>query len=246
MQRILILGATSSIARALATEFARHGASLFLAARDLEEVQRTAQDLQIRFQVPVHAGVFEAEDLASHPGLLETVRQDLGEVDGVVFAVGMLGSQPGDSHEPEKAVHLVEVNLTAAVSVLSRLANQMEASGRGFIAGISSVAGDRGRQSNYVYGAAKGGLSLFLQGLRNRLEKRHVKVFTIKPGFVDTAMTYGAKGLFLVASPEAVARSIHRIINRKPSGVYYLPWFWRAIMLVIRLIPEGIFKKLSL
>jgi len=116
---------------------------------------------------------------------------------------------------------------------------------RGFIIGISSVAGDRGRQSNYVYGAAKGALSLYLQGLRNRLHPSGVRVITIKPGFVDTAMTYGLPGMFLVASPQAVGESIASSPG-KSADVVYLPWFWRYIMLIIKHIPEPIFKRLKL
>jgi short-subunit dehydrogenase len=121
----------------------------------------------------------------------------------------------------------------------------METQGQGFIVGLSSVAGDRGRQSNYVYGAAKAGFSTYLQGLRNRLEGKGVRVYTLKLGFVDTALTYGMDGLFLVASPEQIAASTLKILG-KSSGIYYLPGFWRWIMLFIRMIPERVFKKLSL
>ncbi len=140
---------------------------------------------------------------------------------------------------------IIDSNFTGAASILSHCANHFESMKSGFIIGISSVAGDRGRQSNYVYGAAKGALSLYLQGLRNRLYPGGVRVITIKPGFVDTAMTYGLPGLFLVASPQYMGNRIVAALG-KSADVVYLPWFWRYIMLIIKLIPEPIFKRMKL
>jgi NAD(P)-dependent dehydrogenase (short-subunit alcohol dehydrogenase family) len=162
----------------------------------------------------------------------------------VVLAFGYLGDQLAarDFSVGEK---VIAANFTGAASILSHCANYFETLQRGFIIGISSVAGDRGRQSNYVYGAAKGALSLYLQGLRNRLFSSGVRVITIKPGFVDTAMTYGLPGLFLVASPQDIGERIASTPNKKPD-VVYLPWFWRYIMLIIQHVPEPIFKRLKL
>jgi short-subunit dehydrogenase len=157
--------------------------------------------------------------------------------------MGYLGDQAKGQCDGEEARRILETNFTGCVSALNILANHFEPRRAGFICAISSVAGDRGRQSNYLYGAAKAGLSAYLQGLRNRLFHAHVKVLTVKPGFVDTHMTYGRSGLFLVASPESVAKGIFRAIV-KGKDVVYLPWFWRPIMLVVRSIPEGIFKRL--
>jgi decaprenylphospho-beta-D-erythro-pentofuranosid-2-ulose 2-reductase len=140
---------------------------------------------------------------------------------------------------------VIASNFTGAVSILSYCANYFEPLQRGFIIGISSVAGDRGRQSNYVYGAAKGALSLYLQGLRNRLFAKGVRVITIKPGFVDTAMTFGLPGLFLVATPQSIGERIVAALG-KSADIVYLPGFWRYIMLIIKHIPEPIFKRMKL
>jgi decaprenylphospho-beta-D-erythro-pentofuranosid-2-ulose 2-reductase len=140
---------------------------------------------------------------------------------------------------------MVAVNYLGAMSVLDQCANLLATAGAGFIVGISSVAGDRGRQSNYYYGSAKAGLTAYLSGLRNRLSGQGVQVLTVKPGFVDTAMTYGLEGMFLVASPEDVGRQIVRAVEKRRNTVY-LPWFWRYIMLIIRHIPEFLFKRLKL
>ncbi len=204
-----------------------------------------AADLEIRYGISVHCGRVDAVDFAAHEKFLENAIRTLGEIQGVVFAIGYLGEQPRESVDPETALKIINVNLTAAISLLAPIANVLEKQGQGFIMGLSSVAGDRARQSNYAYGAAKGGLSLYLDGLRNRLDRQGVKVMTLKLGFVDTAMTYGKRGMFLVASPEQVARRAWQILQ-KPSGIYYVPRFWRIILLVIRLIPESVFKRLKL
>ncbi|MCZ6768166.1 MAG: SDR family oxidoreductase [Acidobacteria bacterium] len=245
MKHVLILGATSSIARAMASVFAREGAKLFLGGRDLSELEHMAADLGIRYGISVHCGRVDAEDFAAHEKFLENAIGTLEEIHGVVFAIGYLGEQPRESTDPAAARKIININLSAAISLLAPLANILEEQGDGFIMGLSSVAGERGRQSNYVYGAAKGGLSLYLDGLRNRLESQGVKVITLKLGFVDTEMTYGQSGLFLVASPAQVAKLAWRTLQ-KPSGIYYVPRFWRIIMLVIRMIPESVFKRLKL
>ena len=203
------------------------------------------RDLEIRHDAVVKTACFEATDFDSHGAFIDGCVRSLEGLDGVVFAVGLLGEQPEASRNAGQARHLVDVNLTSAVSLLAPVADFLEAQGHGFIIGLSSVAGERGRQSNYVYGAAKGGLSLFLQGLRNRLDRKRVRVYTIKLGFVDTGMTFGLKGLFLVAAPERIDRAVADCLRRR-AGAYYLPGFWRWIMTIIRLIPEPIFKKMEL
>ena len=245
MKQVLILGATSSIARAIASELAREGVSLFLGGRDLAELEHMAADLNIRYGIRAHYGSVDAEDFAAHEDFLENAIRTLGGIDGVVFAIGYLGEQPKESADPVTALKIMNINLSAAISLLAPIANIFEKQGHGLIMGLSSVAGDRARPSNYVYGTAKGGLTLYLDGLRNRLDRQGVKVITLKLGFVDTEMTYGKRGLFLVASPEQVAKSACQTLQ-KPSGVYYLPRFWRMIMLVIRLIPDSVFKRLNL
>jgi short-subunit dehydrogenase len=242
---VLILGATSSIARASAQAFAAKGHSLFLAGRDVAELERVALDLQVRFQVMVRCGYFHAEALDDHRSFFEGVLKASGELAGVLLAFGELGEQKRATQEFAEALTIINRNFIGACSILTYCANYFGNLGKGFIIGISSVAGNRGRQSNYVYGAAKGGLSLFLQGLRNRLHHAGVRVITIKPGFVDTAMTFGLPGMFLVADPRKVGKQIVDSLDRS-KDIRYIPGFWRYIMLVIEWIPEFIFKRLKL
>lgn len=241
---VLVLGATSAIARGTAAAFAARGDNLYLASRDLDELKRIAADLHIRYGVKVHCGLFDAAATATHAAFFQSVIQEMHELSGVVLAFGLLGDQQA-ARDFNVAEMIIASNFTGAVSILSHCANHFEPLKRGFIIGISSVAGDRGRQSNYVYGAAKGALSLYLQGLRNRLFASGVRVITIKPGFVDTAMTFGLPGLFLVASPQTIGKQIVRTLS-KSTDVVYLPGFWRFIMLIIKHVPEAIFKRMKM
>jgi short-subunit dehydrogenase len=243
-QAVLILGATSAIARGTAAAFAKQGYALYLASRDTDELRRIAADLQLRYGVEVQHGAFDAEATATHDAFLKSVVAAMPHLQGVVLAFGYLGDQMA-ARDFKVGEKIIASNFTGAASILSHCADYFEPLKRGFIIGISSVAGDRGRQSNYVYGAAKGALSLYLEGLRNRLYPSGVRVITVKPGFVDTAMTYGLPGLFLVASPQDVGTRIVRTLD-KSADVVYLPWFWRYIMLIIRHVPERIFKRLKL
>lgn len=235
-KKILVLGATSAIARATAHHFAHAGDELFLAGRDMSEIERIAADIHIRYQTKVAIGHFVAEDTEKHEHFFRDVTHQLGGLDGVLLATGYMGEDPQ---------LVLMANFNGPVSILNLCADYLAAQNRGFIIGISSVAGDRGRQSNYIYGSAKAGLSIYLQGLRNRLFKKHVRVITVKPGFVDTAMTFGLPGMFLVASPDDIGKKIAQSIKQK-QDILYLPWFWRYIMLIINYIPEKIFKRLSL
>ena len=242
---VLIIGATSSIARALAHQMAQQGAALHLAARDGYEVERVAKDIAIRYQAPISWSNFEALNYNTHPELLQKAVDHLGGLDGVVVSLGELGEQQQAQVDFSHARQIIHSNYTGVASILTHVANYLEQQGSGFIIGISSVAGDRGRQSNYIYGSAKGALSLFLQGLRNRLTKSGVHVMTVKPGFVDTKMTFGKSGMFLVASPERVATAVMKAW-RKGKDIVYVPWFWFWILLIIRSIPEALFKRLNL
>ena len=243
-ETVLILGATSAIARATAAAFAARGDALYLASRDLDELQRLATDLRLRHGVEVRYGLFDAEAISTHETFFQSVTEEMPNLSGVVLAFGYLGDQQA-ARDFNVGAKIIAANFTGAASILSYCANYMEPLQRGFIIGIASVAGDRGRQSNYVYGAAKGALGLYLQGLRNRLFASGVRVITIKPGFVDTAMTYGLPGLFLVASPQDIGERIVASLG-KSADVVYLPWFWRYIMLIIKHIPEPIFKRMKL
>lgn len=243
---VLILGATSAIARAVAAEFARRGFDLVLAARDPEELDTLAADLGLRYGVKAQRQPFDALALETHRAFVEDCRKASKDtLAGVVLCFGYLGDQTVAQKDPREARRILDTNLLGAVSILGSLANHFEAKRDGFLCALSSVAGDRGRQSNYIYGAAKAGLTVFLQGLRNRLFASGVAVITIKPGFVDTQMTYGLPGLFLVASPEKAARRIAKAVlqGRDES---YVPGFWRPVMFLIRSIPERIFKRLRL
>ena len=164
---------------------------------------------------------------------------------GVVLCHGLLPEQSEAQTKWEVARRTIDVNFTSAVSVLNGAAEYLEPRGKGFLCVLSSVAGDRGRQSNYLYGSAKGALSIYLQGLRQRLSKRGIVVTTVKPGFTDTAMTWGLPGLFLVATPQKVAEDIYRAVCKR-RGTVYTPWFWRIIMAIIKSVPEPIFNRIKL
>jgi decaprenylphospho-beta-D-erythro-pentofuranosid-2-ulose 2-reductase len=261
---VLILGATSSIARHTAAAFARRGHPLFLAARSAFELDRMAADLRIRYNVTVACAPFDAEDYAAHAPFFAEVVKRSGGLAGVVLAFGYLGEQEQAARDFAACEPIISRNFTGAVSILNLCAAYFEQSGRGeegageagarevagkkdggFILAVTSVAGDVGRQSNYLYGAAKGGLNIYLQGLRNRLHAAGVRVVTIKPGFVDTPMIFGRPGLFLVARPEAVGERIARAA-RRGGEVVYVPGFWRFVMLALRLAPEALRKRLKL
>lgn len=242
---VIILGAASPIARAAAISFAKQGRPLYLAGRDVLELGRLASDLQLRHGVDVHYGRFDAENCEAHALFLQSAVKALGSVEGILLAFGYLGDHQQAIHDFSEALIIINRNFTGACSILTHCAEFLHTQKSGFIIAISSVAGDRGRQSNYVYGAAKGGLSIFLQGLRNRLYPSGIRVITIKPGFVDTSMTFGKPGLFLVASPESVGKKISRTLNSKRDE-HYIPGFWKYILAVIKTIPEIIFKRMKL
>lgn len=241
---ILILGATSPMARAAANRLAQRGGRLFIASSDEAECERLAQDLRIRFKATVCSGRFDALDQASHRQFLDGAETFLSQLDGVIAATGDMGSDP-QTLDPSEVGRLIHVNFSGVASALGECARRMRGRRGGVILCVTSVAGDRGRQSNFVYGAAKGGLALYLQGLRNFLHRDGVRVVTFKPGFVDTGMTYGKQGTFLVASPEAAGKALVRALDHA-SGVVYFPWFWRWIMRIIQTIPEPLFARLRL
>lgn len=245
-RRALILGAKSAIAQALARRLAAAGYDLVLAARQCQQLEPFAADLRLHTERVVHLWEFDALAGEGMADLPERVVRSCGPFELGVLVFGYLGNQRQAQVESAELERILHTNFTQAAVALSHLARYLEARGEpGGLIAIGSVAGDRGRQSNYAYGAAKGGLALFLQGLRNRLAATPVHVLTVKPGFVDTPMTRELEGLFLVASPEKVAGDILRAYERR-RDVLYTPWFWRYIMLIIKHIPEGIFKRLKL
>jgi decaprenylphospho-beta-D-erythro-pentofuranosid-2-ulose 2-reductase len=241
---MLVLGATSGIARAVADELARKGYDLLLAGRNPEELDALAADLKLRHGVQTQRLLFDALALETHAAFVEQCRAaSRDSLAGAVVCFGTLGDQSAAERDPLETKRILDTNLTGAASLLGLLANHFEAKRAGFLCALSSVAGERGRRSNYVYGAAKAGLSVFLQGLRNRLFRSGVRVITIKPGFVDTGMTYGRPGMFLVASPRRAAKRIVAAVLRGQDECY-VPSFWGPIMLLIRSIPERIFKRM--
>jgi len=243
---VLILGATSMIARETAAAFAAAGHDLILAGRNVDEVERVAGDVAIRCGVGVGVERFDALETDDHARFVEAVTTAAGDaLAGVVVAFGVLGDSERAATDFDHAQEIIAANYVGAVSVLTRLVPYFERKKSGFIVGISSVSGDRGRGSIYTYGSAKGGFSLYLQGLRNRLQPYGVHVLTVKPGFIDTRMTYGTVKPGMAAAPAAVARAIIRGLKKKRS-VVYVPAIWRPIMFVIRNIPEPIFKRLKL
>ena len=240
---VLILGATSDIARAIADRYAQAGRPLILAARDPGRLAEDAADLEIRRGARVRLVAFDALDTAGHAAFLD----GLGTLpDTVVCAVGLLGDQAESQRDGAAARLVLDSNLTGPASILGLVANRMEARGRGTIIAVSSVAGERGRASNYVYGAAKAGLTAFLSGLRNRLSRSGVHVVTVKPGFVRTRMTEGmALPGLLTAEPDEVARAV-LAAEAKGRDVVYVRPAWRLIMTIIRLLPETVFKRTRL
>jgi decaprenylphospho-beta-D-erythro-pentofuranosid-2-ulose 2-reductase len=248
LKRVIIFGATSAIAEQTARQLVAQGASLYCVGRNQQKLDAMLDDLRIRAgdNQWIDGRVADLTDSAQHAALIDAAEQFLGGVDGVLIAHGSLPDQQACQTDFVRTQQEIEINALSVVSLLTLLANQFEQQRRGVIAVISSVAGDRGRQSNYVYGAAKGMVTIFLQGLRNRLAKAKVDVVTIKPGFVDTPMTAKLdKSGPLWATPEHVAKGIVKAMQ-KGRGDVYLPCFWWGIMLIIKHIPEAIFKRLSL
>jgi decaprenylphospho-beta-D-erythro-pentofuranosid-2-ulose 2-reductase len=245
MRRVLIIGATSAIAQSTARIFAARGDALFLAGRNGERLLTIADDVRVRGAVQVATLALDLTDRARHAELLDSAERVLGGVDTVLIAHGVLSDQAACEQSVEATLGDLDINALSAIALLTLIANRFEAQRRGSIAVLSSVAGDRGRKSNYVYGTAKAALSTFVSGLRARLHGAGVDVLTIKPGFVDTPMTAGFRKSALWASPDAIGAGIVRAIDRRRS-VVYLPWFWRPLMAIIRCVPEWIFKRLSI
>ena len=241
--RVLIVGASSALATEVARRYAARGATLVLASRNPARLAAVGDDLRVRGAAEV---VTEVLDLLDRPRHAEVVRRAFeGRLDIALIAPGDLPDQARCQTEPQEAARTLELNLVSTVELLTLLAGAFEAQGSGTIAVISSVAGDRGRQSNYVYGAAKAGVSVFLQGLRQRLHRAGVRVVTLKPGFVDTPMTAHLPRNPLASSARRAGGAIYRAIEAR-RDVAYIPWFWRPVMALIRAMPETLFKRLRL
>lgn len=243
MKTILVLGATSEIGKAIAYEFAKQGFYVQLAARRFERLAPLQSDLQIKYQINASIYEFDAVNFASHADFYANLAT---KPDVVACVFGYLGSQEKGQADFVAASQIIHTNYTGAVSMLNIVANDFEQRKTGSIICISSVAGERGRQSNYLYGSAKAGFSAYADGLRNRLFKSNVHVITVKPGFVNTKMTEGLTlPPLLTAQPAQVGKAIYKAYLKKTNTLYVL-WMWKYIMLIIKNIPEFIFKKMKL
>ncbi len=243
MSYILIIGAKSDIAKATAREYAKHGYDLYLAAREADTLEAFANDVTVRTQRVVKLVELDILDYQSHQAFYEQLEE---KPLGVISAIGYLGEQEKAQSDFDEARRIMETNYTGVVSLLNIVADDFEQRRSGFIVGISSVAGDRGRKSNYIYGSAKAALTAYLSGLRNRLYGAQVHVLTVKPGFVATKMTEGMDlPEKLTAQPDEVAEDIYKA-QQKNRNVLYTRWMWRWVMLIIKTIPEFQFKKMSI
>jgi decaprenylphospho-beta-D-erythro-pentofuranosid-2-ulose 2-reductase len=244
-RKILVLGATSGIAEATCRIWATQGASLFLVARNPQKLAAVAADLRTRGASYVDTAVADLDDTDKHPELLAHAVNSLTGLDVAYLAHGILGDQAEAEQDFNAAAQILYTNFMAPVSLLTWLANFCVQRHAGTLAVISSVAGDRGRKSNYLYGSSKAGLSAFLAGLRNRVDREGVTVLTIKPGPTRTAMTAAMPNSEKFADVDSVAESIVSAIDKR-KDVLYVPFQWQPIMFIIRNIPERIFKKLNL
>lgn len=244
MSNIVIIGATSAIAMAIQRQLVDSEARFYLVGRNQSHLDEVANDLRIRGAESCLTAAVDMRHLDKFETILADIVAKMGRLDIVIFAHGTLTDQARAQRESDYLINEMTVNFLSTIALAGRFANILDEQRSGSLCVISSVAGDRGRKSNYIYGSAKAGLSTFMQGLRNRLYP-HVHVLTVKPGFVITPMTTGFKKGLLWVGPEVIARDVCRAISRR-QDVLYTPWFWRWIMLIIKHIPERIFKRLSL
>ncbi|NTV92094.1 MAG: SDR family oxidoreductase [Chlorobiaceae bacterium] len=246
MKKVLVVGASSAIAEAVAKLYAEQGAKLYLLARNREKLASMGADLLIRGAESVDSDQFDINEHQMHQEVLGKVSGALGGIDVALVAHGTLGNQRECEESSDRALQELQTNAVSTIAFLTRLGNLFEKQGFGTIAVISSVAGDRGRPSNYVYGTAKAAVTTFCQGLNARMFKSGVHVMTVKPGLVATPMTEGLDmPAMLVAQPDQVAADIVRGIDKKVDTLY-TPWFWKYIMAGIVHIPVALFKKLNL
>lgn len=243
MKRILLAGATSAIAEAAARRFAADGDALALAGRDPAKLDAVAQDLLARGAARAETLTVDFAQLDACCGVVEAAAERLGGLDTVLVAHGVLPDQAASEGDPALALREFALNATSVIALLLPAANRFEAQRRGTLAVITSIAGVRGRRSNYLYGSAKAAVSAFLEGLRGRMAAAGVAVVDVRPGFVDTPMTAHLDKNPLFASADRVGERVYRAVCRG-EDVVYTPWFWRWIALVLQCIPRPIFKRL--
>jgi len=245
VKKILVIGATSAIAEATARIWAQRGDELFLVARNQERLNLMTKDLKVRGASEIYSYSMDANNFDQHSSMLDKAFGVLGGIDIVLIAHGTLSNQKECEHSVELTMQEIKTNALSAIALMTHLANRFESQRSGTIAVISSVAGDRGRASNYVYGSAKAMVITFTSGLRQRLYKSGVSVVTIKPGLVDTPMTAEFQKGLLWAKPVCVAAKVVQAIDKRKDEVY-VPRFWWVVMVVIRVIPITIFKAIKL
>tara|TARA_R100001377_G_scaffold42347_2_gene23889 strand:- start:301 stop:1038 length:738 start_codon:yes stop_codon:yes gene_type:complete len=245
MKNVLIIGANSAIAKATARHYAQQKDSLYLLARDPHQLEIQRGDLAVRGASAVECAAFDATDFASHGRLITKALETMGHFDIVLIAHGSLPDQALCESDFEATLQAFNINALSVISLLNHIIEPMRERRDGCIVVVTSVAGDRGRQSNFVYGAAKAMVSTYLQGLRGRLFHDNVCVIDIKPGFVDTPMTAHLSKGVLWAQPEQIAQRIAKGVEKRRATVY-APGFWRLIMFVVCSVPEVIFKRLKL
>ncbi len=245
---VLIFGITSAMAEHTARKFAAAGSTIAIAGRNQTRVQDIGADLRVRGATAIHElPPYDARKPDSLAPCVAAGFEALGQVDIVLIAHGSLPDQDRCEADIDAAVAELDTNFISILRLCTDIANRLEAAGKPATLGvISSVAGLRGRQSNYLYGAAKGGLNVFLQGLRNRMHPHRIRVVTLLPGFVDSPMTAEIEKGPLFVSAEKAGACIHRALVRAAGDIAYVPFFWRWIMLIIRWIPEPLFKRLKL
>ena len=242
-KNVLIIGGTSDIGFAIASEFAHIGFDITLLGRERDALKVNANDLSIRHNINANYYFLDILDLSSIDEFLNNYKQ---VPDGVIYSIGYLGDQAKAQNEFDEAKKILDINFTNSMKILNHFANQFEQKQSGFIIGISSVAGDRGRQSNYIYGSAKAAFSTYLSGLRNRLSGKNVQVITVKPGFVRTKMTAGLPlPEKLTSTPKMVAKDVIKGWKKR-KDIIYTKSIWRWIMLAIKIVPEKIFKKTNI
>lgn len=246
MKKVVVLGASSGIALEVQKQLAQRGCDLLLVARSHERLAELQADLHLRGAPQVFVYAADLSAISQHAGVLAFVSSTLPDFDTVLLAYGTMHDQSLAATSIEVLVEELQVDFVSAAAILTLFAAELERRRCGCIAAITSVAGDRGRRSNYVYGSAKGALSLFLQGLRSRLHPAGVRVITIKPGPVQTPMTDDVPTAVRLADPHRVASEIVRALARRSPNILYTPPIWRLVMVAIRSIPEGLFKRLPL
>lgn len=243
---VVIVGATSGIGRALARACAAEGRGVVLAGRDAPSLERIAADCRVRFAVPARSERFDALDFDDHAAFVERAVKGFGDgVEGFILCQGEMPDEAVARRDLQIFRRAIDVNYAATVSVLERAADHLADHPGGFLCAVTSVAGDRGRPRNHLYGSTKAAVSVYLGGLRVRMARRGVRVVDARPGIVDTGLTWGLPDLPLRADADQVARDVLRGISRD-RAVVYAPWFWRYVMLIIRWMPDRVFKRLDL